>query len=138
MILTDTGYWLALANARDKYHTRAIEVSRGINDELLITWPVITETCHLLAQRLYPGVAVKFLHQVKQTTTIFEIDDEGLNRCQVLMSHYLELPMDLADASLVLAAEEWRDGRILSTDKRDFQTYRWKNSYPFTNLLLAD
>ncbi|MEQ1531663.1 MAG: hypothetical protein ABL925_20315 [Methylococcales bacterium] len=26
-------------------------------------------------------------------------------------------------------------GRILSTDKRDFHAYRWKNTQPFSNLL---
>ena len=43
--------------------------------------------------------------------------------------------MDLADASLVLLAEELGHGRIASTDKRDFHTYRWKNQHPFNNLL---
>jgi predicted nucleic acid-binding protein len=45
--------------------------------------------------------------------------------------------MDLADASLVVLAEELGSGRILSTDQRDFHTYRWKNRRPFHNLLLA-
>ncbi len=44
--------------------------------------------------------------------------------------------MDLADASLVLLAEHLGHGRILSTDQRDFKAYRWKNNYPFENLLL--
>ncbi|MEC8434908.1 MAG: hypothetical protein VXZ27_03640 [SAR324 cluster bacterium] len=44
--------------------------------------------------------------------------------------------MDLADASLVLLAEHLGHGRIVSTDERDFQTYRWKQHHPFTNLLL--
>jgi uncharacterized protein len=43
--------------------------------------------------------------------------------------------MDLADASLVILAEHLGDGRILSTDERDFKTYRWKNRKPFKNLL---
>lgn len=51
------------------------------------------------------------------------------------MTQYADLPMDLADASLVLLAEELGHGRILSTDRRDFHTYRWKNHQPFTNLL---
>ena len=46
MILTDTGYWLALGNKKDRWHQRAIEVSWTISDDLLITWPVITEICH--------------------------------------------------------------------------------------------
>jgi predicted nucleic acid-binding protein len=44
--------------------------------------------------------------------------------------------MDLADASLVLLAEEAGTGDILSTDTRDFGAYRWKNRKPFKNLLL--
>ena len=52
------------------------------------------------------------------------------------MSRYRDLPMDLADASLVILAEDLSEGRILSTDQRDFDGYRWKNRRPFTNLLL--
>ncbi len=44
--------------------------------------------------------------------------------------------MDLADASLVILAEETGTGDILSTDVRDFGAYRWKNRKPFHNLLL--
>ena len=43
--------------------------------------------------------------------------------------------MDLADATLVLVATERGDGRILSTDWRDFDIYRWKDTEPFHNLL---
>jgi predicted nucleic acid-binding protein len=51
------------------------------------------------------------------------------------MVKYRDLPMDLADASLVILAEELGHGRILSTDTRDYRTYRWKNRKPFQNLL---
>jgi len=51
------------------------------------------------------------------------------------MDKYGELPMDLADASLVILAEELGTGEILSTDRRDFHTYRWKNRKPFRSLL---
>jgi predicted nucleic acid-binding protein len=44
--------------------------------------------------------------------------------------------MDLADASLVLLAEEFGEGRIVSTDERDFHAYRWKSHHQFSNLLL--
>jgi len=49
---------------------------------------------------------------------------------------YADLPMDLADASLVILAEHLGHGRILSTDARDFGAYRWKQHEPFENLLL--
>ena len=56
---------------------------------------------------------------------------------QRLMKDYTDLPMDLADASLLVLAEHLGDGRILATDERDFRTYRWKNRKPFMNLLLS-
>jgi predicted nucleic acid-binding protein len=57
---------------------------------------------------------------------------------KMMIIKYSDLPMDLADASLVLLAEKLGHGRILSTDRRDFRTYRWKNHSPFQNLLLPD
>ena len=51
------------------------------------------------------------------------------------MLRYAKLPMDLADASLVVLAEQLGTGRILSTDERDFGADRWKNRKPFQNLL---
>ena len=61
---------------------------------------------------------------------------DALFRAHALMSRYRDLPMDLADASLVILAEDLGEGRILSTDQRDFDGYRWKNRQPFRNLLL--
>jgi predicted nucleic acid-binding protein len=52
-----------------------------------------------------------------------------------MMRKYARLPMDLADASLVLLAEHLGHGRILSTNERDFGVYRWKGRKPFHNLL---
>jgi uncharacterized protein len=52
------------------------------------------------------------------------------------MTKYADLPMDLADASLVVLAEHLGHGRILSTDQPDFRTYGWKQRRPFRNLLL--
>ena len=66
---------------------------------------------------------------------IHEIGQGHLGAIRALMEQYAHLPMDLADASLVLAATQLGEGRILSTDRRDFDTYRWKDTEPFHNLL---
>ena len=64
---------------------------------------------------------------------IKEMDDHA-ERIIRLIKKYRNLPMDLADASLVILAEELGHGRILSTDVRDFSVYRWKEKQPFENL----
>lgn len=135
MILADTGYWLALANARDRWHEAAVSVTRQLDEVLVVTWPVITETCHLLLTRLGVRAELRFVEQVSRNVRIHEIEQTHLPAIGALMEKYSNLPMDLADASLVVAAAELEEGRILSTDQRDFDAYRWKENQPFHNLL---
>ena len=103
------------------------------------TWPVLTETCHLLAARLGPDALFKFMESATRGAfELFELAPRHFPILLALMRKYRELPMDLADASLVVAARELGSGRILSTDRRDFGVYRWKNRRPFKNLLELD
>ena len=137
MILADTGFWLALANARDRHHTAAKRALDALDEPLITTWSVMTETCHLLASRLGERSARAFIDSgARGAFDIFELSSEHLPRISELMLRYAKLPMDLADASLVVLAEELGTGRILSTDQRDFGAYRWKNHKPFQNLLI--
>lgn len=137
MILTDTGFWLALLNKKDKFHQRANSVLADLEEPLITTWPVVTETTHLLLNRLDSNSQIRFIDSLaKGYIDIFDLDQIHLPRIKTLMKKYQTLPMDFADASLVVAAEELGDGRILSTDLRDFNAYRWKNYRPFSNLLI--
>ena len=135
MVLADTGYWLALANARDRWHEAAVTASRRLDESLVITWPVVTETCYLMLTRLGVQAELCFIEQVSRNVSIYEIGQGHLGAIRALMEQYARLPMDLADASLVLAATQLGEGRILSTDRRDFDIYRWKDTEPFHNLL---
>ena len=69
---------------------------------------------------------------------IFDLELGHLERIQVLMDKYRELPLNLADGSLVILAEELGSGRILSTDQRDFRTYRSKTRKPFRIFWCSD
>ena len=79
---------------------------------------------------------VTFLNSLEQELfTVFNLESHHTRRIIQLMEKYANLPMDLADASLVILAEHLGHGRIFSVDQRDFNTYRWKQTYPFENLL---
>ncbi len=73
--------------------------------------------------------------QVHPSQPIYSVRLAKGYRIRELMERSANLPMALADASLVVAATELGDGRILSTAQRDFDTYRWKDTQPFHNLL---
>lgn len=135
-IIIDTGYLVALFSRRDRYHEAAMKTRSQIDTRIwMTTWPVITEVCHLLSS-VQPHLAQQFLVLCeRKILNLFELRLEHFARIKTLMTKYEELPMDLADASLVILAEELGHGDIVSTDQRDFKTYRFKNHQPFNNLL---
>ncbi len=139
MIIADSGFWLALGDKKDQHHLKANDFARTTTERLITTYPVITEVCHLLLKRQGISAQLKFIAMYQLGAfDVFEIPKDEKKRIALLMQQYADLPMDFADASLVLLAEHLGHGRILSTDKRDFHAYRWKNTQPFQNLLLGD
>jgi len=136
VIIADTGFWLALANRRDRWHRAARGWLAASDEGLVTTWPVATETCHLLLARLGGAAQCAFVRSLEQgAAELFDLQPSHMPRVASLMETYADLPMDLADASLVVLAEALGHGRILSTDERDFRAYRWKRHAPFDNLL---
>jgi len=136
MIIADTGFWVALANPKDRDHSRSRHALEELEEPLITTWPVLTETCYLLTAFLGVDAEMRFLESVRAgASRLFALEQHHMPRVLALIEKYRDLPMDLADASLVILAEEIGTGRILSTDRRDFRAYRWKSRRPFKNLL---
>jgi len=134
MVLADTGFFYALADRNDTYFESAKILYEKYSKQLTTTWPVVTETCHLLLSRLGPIQQEKFIQGIGEVK-IFSMDKNNLPRIKNLIKKYRNLPMDLADASLVILAEEKKIADILSVDFRDFGAYRWKERKPFNNLI---
>ena len=136
MIAVDAGVFLALADRSDAWHASARAALPTLDEGWITTWPVLTEAVHLLRVRLDQKAAVELLQDAADGG--FELwtpTPQALAAIPALMRKYASLPMDLADASLVLLAEQLGHGRVLSTDLRDFGAYRWKARKPFRNLL---
>lgn len=136
MIIVDTGFWLTLANKNDSAHQLANKLFQKLgNEKFITTWCVVTETCYLLQKRVNIDAPKLFIRKISMgLLQVFDLKQSHCLRIEQLMEQYRDLPMDLADASLVILAEELGHGRILSVDYRDFNTYRWKNTEPFQNL----
>ncbi len=137
MIAVDTGYFYALTDRRDAWHARALAATERLAGEAMVTtWPVLTEACHLLIARLGAEFATALVADVVDGgIDVWSPPAEALARIPSLMRKYAALPMDLADASLLLLADHLGHGRILTTDERDFGAYRWKSRKPFKNVL---
>lgn len=136
-LIIDTGFFIALLSSGDQYHKNVLNLRKKVDKRKWVTtWPVLTEVCHLLSSRGNDHIIhyVLQMHE-KGGYDLFPISVIHIPRIVELLEKYKKLPMDLADASLVILAEELGHGDIVSTDIRDFNSYRWKNHQPFHNLL---
>jgi len=120
--LVDTGPLVALLDHDDPDHIRCAQAFRQVRPPLMTTWPVITEATYLLAfSRRAQGGLLEIIQ--RRTMAIAPLATEDVQRIRTLMEKYREVPMDLADASIVRVAE--RDGIMdVFTLDRDFMIYR--------------
>lgn len=123
MILADTGPLVALFDPRDRNHSRCKAVVQELRQPLVTTVPVLTEAFHLLFPASRGSTALREFVR-RGGLAVWFLDQDALRRAFELMEEYADHPMDLADASLVVAAEELQTRRIFSLDRDDFSTYR--------------
>lgn len=120
--LIDAGPLIALFDRSDQYHMAAVRFMEGYKGYLWTTWPVLTEASHMLdfSTRSQLGL----LEWVKRGgIQIFALDESHLVRMIHLTEKYDDVPMDLADASLIIASEHTGYREIASIDS-DFYIYR--------------
>jgi len=128
MILADTGPLVALFDPADGDHAPCKAVLRSLNEALVTTVPVLTEAFHLLRPNS-PGARGLMTFVADGGLGVWFLDPDSVIRSFELMDKYSSSPMDLADASLVAAAERLRTQRIFTLDRNDFDTYRVKRGH---------
>ncbi len=91
---------------------------------MLTTWPVFTEAMHVIGARAGWRAQQKLWRfALRQELEIVQIEECAMLRAYELMRKYSDLPMDLADATLVAFAEAHRITQVFTLDK-DFRVYR--------------
>ena len=109
--------------------TNAFLLLKTIKDPLITTMPVLTEAFYLLGFSWQVQDALwEFVNQ--GGIQIYDLKGEQFKRCRELMKKYKDLPMDLADATIVSAAETVNISTIFTIDK-DFRVYRTKQGKNF-------
>jgi hypothetical protein len=133
-ILVDAGPLIALFDSSDAHYASVRDLIRDVPAQLITTWPVVTEVSHMLDFDV--RAQLDFLRWVSAGgVTLYEIDGAALERMIELTSTYQDRPMDLADASLVIAAERLKLYEVISID-RDFDIYRTADRKHIRNVYL--
>ncbi len=131
--LIDSGPLIALFDRRDRHHSKVLHFLKAYRGKLLTTWPVLTEVSHILDFNLQ--VQLDFLRWVERgAVEIYTLQEEHLAHIIEMMEKYTDIPMDLADATLMYAAQSERIDKIISIDS-DFDIYRTLKNGTLINLL---
>jgi hypothetical protein len=132
MILTDAGPLVAILDQDELHHDSCVQCLAQLAGPLLTTWPVLAEAMYLLGEsggwRAQDGL---WRHIDKGNIQIAELVRDDRSRMRILMEKYRDLPMDLADASLVVLAENEGLRDIFTLDHADFRVYRIHRRHSF-------
>lgn len=125
MTPTDTGALVALLDKRDPQHAACLLAAKRLPaGPMLTTWPCFTEAAYML------GKVGGYFYQEQLWALrrsgrlqLLDITAAEADRMDALMKIYQNVPMDLADASLVAVAEARGFRRVFTIDS-DFYIYR--------------
>lgn len=133
-ILVDAGPLIALFDRSDQYHFKSLKFLEEFTGQLWTSWPVITEVSHMLEFNV--KVQINFLEWIKRGgLQIAELNDRHLFRISALTEKFKDVPMDLADASLMAISESLGITEI-ATIYSDFYIYRDVRNQKLTNVFI--
>ncbi len=131
--LIDSGPIIALFDKSDTYHLKVLDFIKSFKGELITTWSVITEVSYMLDFNLQ--VQIDFLKWIELGgMKIYDISQNDILQIRVMMEKYIDIPMDLADATLMYLANRENIKDIVSIDN-DFDIYRTLKKQNLNNLL---
>ena len=131
--IADSGPLIALFEPAERNHARVRSFIENYEGALLTTWPVLTEVGHMLGHSVDRQRA--FLQWVERGGVEVTTPGAGaVSLTRQLSEKHRDLPMDIADGSLIVLALESGVRDILTLD-RDFDVYRLPDRSRFNNVL---
>ncbi len=132
MILLDTSGLLAWIDAGQRRHAEIATAMASVAPPFVLSPFVLAEIDYLLAERVGPAAERALLAEVEGGAfelPAFEAADIGA--ALRVIERYSDLPLGLADASLVVLSERYRTLTLLSLDERHFRLLRGHRGRPF-------
>ena len=128
MIVVDTGPLVALFDPKDQMHDDCDNRFRAFRTPLVTTLPVLTEAFYMLSPESRGSDQLRQFIANGAMSAHYSSDAE-VARMFELMETYRDRPMDLADASIISAAETLGTRKVFTLDRRDFDAYRVKRGH---------
>ncbi len=94
---------LAAGNVKDQAHQTCLSLLRQAAGPLLVPSPVLGEIGYLLQSRVGPQAEVIFLKSFGDDGFhIAELEDQDIRRMAELVEAYIDLPLGIVDAAVIL------------------------------------
>jgi len=122
-LVLDTGALVTLLDRSQKNHRAFAQFYNDWVGPVVSTEAVLTEATHLLGN-LTSGRHVCIEFFLSGGAILVPTTTASLRRSRDLIRQYADLPMDYADSTLVVLAEELGTNLIFTSDRRDFAVYR--------------
>ena len=138
MILLDTSGVLAVLDATESRHSRAIAVLHEDPGPFPLSPIVLAELDYMVTQRLGTLERSALLTDIELGVyKLAPFDTEDVRRAREVIDRYADLRLSLADASIAVLAERHDCHDVLTLDERDFRAMRGPGGRPF-RILPAD
>jgi predicted nucleic acid-binding protein len=99
---------------------------------MVTSWPCVTEAMHVVHGRGGWRAQDALWSLIRSAAVlVMDLDRDSLERLQLLMRKYADVPMDVADATLIVLAEKLHQRTIFTLDS-DFAIYRIHDRYPLS------
>lgn len=132
-VLMDTGPWVALVDRSESRHRECVEWLKRFEGEIFSSEAVLTEVlCLLNFSSAAQSAALDFV--LTGAVVLVPSSVETLKVAKNLIQKYRDLPMDFADATLVVLANDLGIDHIVTFDRKDFGIYRVAKKRSFTIL----
>ncbi|MGM0369621.1 MAG: type II toxin-antitoxin system VapC family toxin [Bacillota bacterium] len=130
--IIDAGPLIALFNKDDKFHEEIKCFLKDYEGYLYTTWPVVTEVMHMLGAN--PNCQMNFLKFIERGgLEVINLSQNAVARIVKLFRQYQDVPVDLADATLIVILEKENINNIITIDS-DFHIYRNENNKYIKNI----
>jgi predicted nucleic acid-binding protein len=135
MLIVDAGPLYAAAASGDDDHARCAELLANAARPLLVPELVVTEVSYLLSDRIGAHAELAFARAIAEgELTVEPVLEDEWQRVAQLVEQYADLPLGMADASLVALAERHGQREIASLDHRHLGVVRPRHTSRFTLL----
>lgn len=118
-----------MLDAADQWHTQSAAVWEDVADRCVTTEAVLTEASHLIGRAGAPSLPLELL--LAADVPVVSLERAGHEHAVRLMRLFTTVPMDYADATLVVLADALRVNRVFTFDRRGFRAYRPAKGAPF-------